>query len=127
MTENAEGSQVSWFDITVAGRQFNIASRRGEAHIREVETLIGQTLGEIQDRLGGQPTANKTLLLALNLADQVLSQRAEHEAGNGNWGGQLAGMVDRLNRVLPHEHSAALAVETEKKDTTAVLEKPDFF
>ena len=68
--------EASWFDITVAGKRFNIASRHGEGHIREVERLLNETFEEVNSRVEAQSLLNITLLTALNLADQLLSEKS---------------------------------------------------
>ena len=65
MTDDSEDGRVSWYDITIAGKQFNIASRRGEGHIRSVERLIQETVAELTGRGQGQNQINLALLTAL--------------------------------------------------------------
>jgi len=68
--------EASWFDITIAGKRFNIASRHGEEHIREVERLLNETFEEVNSRVEGQSLLNIALLTALNLADQLLGEKS---------------------------------------------------
>ena len=120
MTEYAEESAVSWYDITIAGRQFNIASRRGEAHIRDVERRLEETIEELAERVEGHSSLNLAFLTALNLADQLVSlevvlNMAPHERER-----QLRRMLERLRAVFPDEPEASDAPD--KEDTTAVFD-----
>ena len=42
MSETFDQSEpVQWYEITIGGKKFNIASRHGESHIRKLELLLG--------------------------------------------------------------------------------------
>jgi len=92
--------ETSWYDITVAGKRFNIASRRGEFHIRQVERVLNETFEEVSARVQGQPVLNIALLTALNLADELLSLRRSHDGANEELSRRVEGLVTRLQSVL---------------------------
>lgn len=120
MTEFPEDAEVSWYDISIAGRQFNIASRRGEAHIRNVERLIEETIADLSDRVQGQNPLNLALLTALNLADRLLSLESDLNSGAGKWQEQLERMLNRLGQVVPDGYRSLDPVE--KESTSAVFD-----
>jgi cell division protein ZapA (FtsZ GTPase activity inhibitor) len=92
--------EASWYDITIAGKRFNVASRRGESHIREVERLLNETFEEVSARVQGQPVLNIALLTALNLADELLSQRSRQNGASEELSRRVEGLVTRLATVL---------------------------
>lgn len=92
--------EASWFDITVAGKQFNIASRHGEPHIREVERLLNETFTEVNARVEAQSLLNIAFLTALNLADQLLSRDSAREGEAEEWSRRVETLVARLGTVL---------------------------
>lgn len=120
VTEYAEESAVSWYDITIAGRQFNIASRRGEAHIRDVERRIGETITELQNRSEKSNTMNLAFLTALNLADQLVSLEAEISLAPYQRDRQLRTILERLETVFPDDLGAQ--EPPNREDTTAVFD-----
>ncbi len=120
MSEHAEDATVSWYDITIAGKQFNIASRRGEAHIRNVERRIEETITDLSDRVQGQNSFNVALLTALNLADQLVTLEAEVDAVPQRFDQQLRTMVSRLTSVMPEDRRAVEIPN--KEDTPAVFD-----
>ncbi len=120
MTEYSDETQVSWYDISIAGRQFNIASRRGEEHIRNVERLVEETIAERSDRVQGQSPLNVALLTALNLADQLVSLESDLSSGAGRWQEQLRRMLERLGEVVPEGYRTSDPVE--KESTPAVFD-----
>ena len=120
MTEYAEASAVSWYDISIGGRQFNIASRRGEAHIRTVERRIEETIGELQRRSDRQNSLSLAFLTALNLADQLISLEAELELAPHERDRKLRKLLQHLETVVPDEPGAA--EPPDRKDTTAVFD-----
>ena len=92
--------EASWYDITVAGKRFNVASRRGESHIREVERLLNETFEEVSARVQGQPVLNIALLTALNLADELLSQRTRESGASEELFRRVEFMMTRLASAL---------------------------
>ncbi len=120
MTDDSEDPRVSWYDITIAGKQFSIASRRGEAHIRGVERLIEETMAELTGKVQGQTQINLALLTALNLADRLVSHETDRNAGASRWEGQLKRMVERLSQAVPDPYGPLDSVG--KEGTTAVFD-----
>lgn len=92
--------EPAWYDIEVAGKRFNIASRHGEAHIREVERLLSETVEAMDERVPGQSTLNLALLTALNLADQLLLLRQSKSGEQEEWSNKLESLLVRLNDTL---------------------------
>ncbi len=99
MLERPLPSDTSWYELTIAGRKFSVASRHGEAHIREVERLLEETYREVTTRLPGQTALNLALLTALNLADQVLTLNTK-EQQQGQSFERVQGLLSRLETVL---------------------------
>ena len=92
----ARGESLHWYDISIAGKQFHIASRHGEFHIRRLEGLLERTFAEMGTRVEGKNLVTVALLAALNLADQLLeaeqSRTDEAQAINArleSWLGRL--------------------------------------
>jgi cell division protein ZapA (FtsZ GTPase activity inhibitor) len=93
---------VHWYDVTIAGKQFNIASRHGESHIRQLEALLDRTLREMGDRVEGKNLVSVALLAALNLADQLLEAQQAREADVDVLQSRLSGWLQRLDQALTH-------------------------
>ncbi len=105
--EFREDQGASWYDITVAGKRFDVASRHGESHIREVEQLLNETFEEVSARVQGQPVLNIALLTALNLADQLLSARTAQDGEHEALSKRVEFLVTRLASVLETEAAPA--------------------
>ncbi len=95
-----EPTQSTWYDITIAGKQFTISTRHGEEHVRRVERLLGETMAEISSRIDARNPLNVALLTALNLADQLILRDAEGHDESREWSGRLTNLVDRLGETL---------------------------
>ena len=100
--ENRPAQSAHWYDITIAGRQFNIASRHGESHIRQVEALLERTLREMGDRVEGKNLISVALLAALNLADQLMEAESARAADVDALQSRLSGWLQRLDQALTH-------------------------
>jgi len=96
-------SEPSWYDVNIGGKRFNIASRHGEAHIREVERLLEETYEEVRARAQGQTALNIALLTALNMADQLLSLRLALKEESGGWTDRVESLLQRLDMILGPE------------------------
>lgn len=90
-------SELSRYDITIAGKKFTIASRHGEAHIRQVEKLLGSTYEEVSAHIQGQTALHIALLTALNLADELVNAR---QALRDQFGERIEGLLTRLTSAL---------------------------
>lgn len=96
-------SEPAWYDVTIGGKRFNIASRHGEPHIREVEKLLEETYEEVRARAQGQTAQNIALLTALNLADQLHSLRLALKEESGGWTDRVESLLQRLDVILGPE------------------------
>jgi len=109
--ENPDYAQASRYDITIAGKRFNITSRYGEGHIRKLERLVGDTIEEITARTPGQTLMNAYLLTALNLADQLLVAESTRSQDTQAQEARLERIVGRLRDALQTNGSAPGAEE----------------
>ena len=96
-------SEPAWYDVSIGGKRFNIASRHGEAHIRDVERLLEETYEEVRARAQGQTAVHIALLTALNLADQLHTLRTALREESGGWNERVASLLERLDSILAHE------------------------
>ncbi len=126
VTERLDQSEpVQWYDITIAGKQFNIASRHGEGHVRKVERLLERTVEEMSERVQGKGPATVALLTALNLADQLLLLETGQSAAARAMNSRLEGLLQRLEEALGEPQTAHPAAETKtgiSQDTPAVFD-----
>jgi cell division protein ZapA (FtsZ GTPase activity inhibitor) len=104
--EERPSESVHWYDITIAGKQFNIASRYGESHIRRLEQLLDRTLREMGSRVEGKNLATVALLAALNLADQLLEAEAARASEVKELHSRLELWLGRLDQVLGGQQAA---------------------
>ena len=95
--ERQQQSEPNWYDITIAGKKFTIASRHGEAHIREVEKLLASTYDEVSAHIQGQTALHMALLTALNLADELVNTR---QALREQYGERIEGLLVRLSSAI---------------------------
>ena len=98
--EESPRESVHWYDISIAGKQFNIASRHGESHIRRLEQLLDRTMRDMGDRVAGKNLVTVALLAALNLADQLLEAEAARTSDVEALNARLATWLDRLDQAL---------------------------
>ena len=61
------------YEINISGNRFSISSPYGEEHVREVERILGQQIAEVTEQTDAFGPTNVALLVALNLADKLLT------------------------------------------------------
>lgn len=104
--EESPRESVHRYDIFIAGKQFNIASRHGEAHIRRLEQLLDRTMQEMGDRVEGKNLVTVALLAALNLADQLLEAEEARASDVEELNARLETWLGRLDEALSGPNAA---------------------
>ena len=61
------------YQINISGNRFSISSPYGEEHVREVEKFLDQQISEVTEHTSAFGPTNIALLVALNLADKLLT------------------------------------------------------
>ena len=61
------------YQINISGNRFSISSPHGEEHVREVERFLDSQIKEVSDQTEAYSKSNIALLVALNLADKLLT------------------------------------------------------
>ena len=68
-----EDKESRQYQINISGNRFSISSPYGEEHVREVEKFLDQQIAEVTDQTDAFGPTNVALLVALNLADKLLT------------------------------------------------------
>lgn len=68
------------YQINISGNRFSISSPYGEEHVREVEKFLDQQIAEVTEHTDAFGPTNVALLVALNLADKLLSLKKESQS-----------------------------------------------
>ena len=61
------------YQINISGNRFSISSSHGEEHVREVEKFLDSQIKEVSDQTESYGPSSVALLVALNLADKLLT------------------------------------------------------
>ena len=61
------------YQININGNRFSISSPYGEDHVREVEKFLDQQISDVTENTDAFGATNVALLVALNLADKLLT------------------------------------------------------
>lgn len=67
-------------DIKVFGQKFTVKADAGEEHIREVEQCVNMKVDEILKKTRSVSTLNVAILVALNIADELIREREKRMA-----------------------------------------------
>ena len=68
--QEEEGKQ---YHINISGNRFSISSQHGEEHVREVEKFLDSQIKEVTEQTESYGPSSIALLVALNLADKLLT------------------------------------------------------
>ncbi len=99
MTETSQSTPKK-YQITVNGQQFAVASSYPEEQIREVEKFLNQKVLEMSKQLETYSLASLTVLVALNLADELLKIRRDRNYVSEEAKHSLESMCHKLDQVL---------------------------
>ena len=61
------------YQINISGNRFSISSQHGEEHVREVEKFLDSQIKEVTEQTESYGPSSIALLVALNLADKLLT------------------------------------------------------
>ena len=61
------------YQINISGNRFYISSPHGEDHVREVEKFLDSQIKEVSEQTESYGPSSIALLVALNLADKLLT------------------------------------------------------
>ncbi|MBG55790.1 MAG: cell division protein ZapA [Deltaproteobacteria bacterium] len=61
------------YQINISGNRFSISSPHGEEHVREVEKFLDSQIKEVSEQTESYGPSSIALLVALNLADKLLT------------------------------------------------------
>jgi len=68
-----EKNDIRQYQININGNRFSISSPYGEEHVREVEKFLDQQITDVTENTDAFGPTNVALLVALNLADKLLT------------------------------------------------------
>ena len=87
------------YQINISGNRFSISSAHGEEHVREVEKLLDSQIKEISKQTESYGPSSIALLVALNLADKLLTLQKKVSEFDGIED-DLESLSYRLDKVL---------------------------
>ena len=87
------------YQININGNRFSISSPYGEEHIREVEKFLDKQIADVTENSDAFGPTNVALLVALNLADKLLTLKKSTSKYDGIED-DLKNLCFRLDEVL---------------------------
>ena len=87
------------YQINISGNRFSISSPHGEEHVREVEKFLDSQIKEISEQTEAYSQSSIAFLVALNLADKLLTLQKRASKFDGIED-NLESLFYRLDKVL---------------------------
>ena len=87
------------YQINISGNRFSISSPHGEEHVREVEKFLDAQIKEVSEQTESYGPSSIALLVALNLADKLLTLQKKDSKYEGIEN-DLESLSYRLEKVL---------------------------
>ncbi len=94
-----ENNDSKQYQININGNRFSISSPYGEEHVREVEKFLDQQISDVTENTDALGPINVALLVALNLADKLLTLKKSISKYDGIEE-ELNNLCFRLEKVL---------------------------
>lgn len=93
MNENAEGNVIK---LTIYGTEYPIKGDTDVEYIKRVASYIDQKMHEVERNTSAKSSLKVAILAALNIADELFRERAEHDKNCRHFESQ----VERLTQLL---------------------------
>ncbi|MGK5091202.1 cell division protein ZapA [Deltaproteobacteria bacterium TL4] len=93
-------NELKQYQININGHQFNVSSSYGEEHIRTVERFLNERMTAVGARSETYGPSNLALLVALNLADELLTLKSKNNYVSSEWQASVVEMCDKLDSTL---------------------------
>lgn len=84
--------------VTIFGREYTLKGEAESAYVEKVAALVDQRMREIAERSEMASTAKVAILVAVNLADELLRERQKHQQALSlleERTGQIAAFLDK--------------------------------
>ncbi len=85
--------------IRVLGQEYRIRTDTDPAELQRVAGLVDETMGRLRDRTGAVDSLDLAMMTAVNLARDLLAERAERRSGAGA-ADRLRELSERIESVL---------------------------
>ena len=98
----AEGSyqDLKQYKINIKGHQFTVSSQYPEEHIKQVEAFLVKRIDEVAAKSDTYNLTSLTILVALNLADDLLAIQNNKNYIADSARESLMTLVDRLDTLI---------------------------
>lgn len=99
MAENSY-KDLKQYKINIKGHQFTVSSQYSAEHIKEVEAFLIQRIDEVAAKSDTYNLMSLTVLVALNLADDLLTIQNNKNYIADSARESLLAIVDRLDTIV---------------------------
>jgi cell division protein ZapA len=86
--------------VSIFGREYSIRTDKDAEYMRQVALYVDAKMKEVAHRMPSLSTAQVAVLAALNLVDELLTERNEREAMLDQNSKRLAELTDSLARKI---------------------------
>jgi len=91
------------FQISIQGLNFSIASSDDEEHIRDLVKYLNHKMEEIKSKTKTSTTQNLAILSALNIADDFLKLKRQHQGLKQDINNQLERVSYQIDNYINGE------------------------
>ncbi len=100
MQDPSDNKKQLSYKIDFGGRVFEVTSASGEEHIKKVEAKLAETHGKIVETSGPLSTQQTGLLIALNLADELIGREYSLNADQEELDRRILSLIKDLGSVV---------------------------
>ncbi|MFZ9889287.1 MAG: cell division protein ZapA [Myxococcota bacterium] len=87
-------------EVSLLGRNFSIKSDQDEAHVHQVAALVNRKYEELRHQSRSAPPQDLLVLVALNLADELVQREAQARATRADIRARGQRVLQTLNAAL---------------------------
>ncbi|MBK8481140.1 MAG: cell division protein ZapA [Proteobacteria bacterium] len=94
--------------VTVCGQRYTVRSDADETYIRTLAGFVNARMTEIQQSTQAVPMQKLAVLAAMNIADELFRERAEHGEMRTRIAGRAEALVGMIEQAVGTKLDAAL-------------------
>ena len=87
--------------VSILGQDYTVKAPADATYIKEVAEYVNEKMKEVQDSVGPDQSSTRiAILAAMNISDELFSNRKNKDTDSTNIGGRISSLIDLIDENL---------------------------
>jgi len=87
--------------VSILGQDYTVKAPADATYIKEVAEYVNEKMKEVQDSVGPDQSSTRiAILAAMNISDELFSNRKNKDTDSTNIGGRISSLIDLIDESL---------------------------